>query len=123
MLPFRNLNNSFVHGAAALSAYALGPFVQSPVSPILACLICVYAGWFRRAYLASFLGGVIVAVVSWAAFATLSSPEIGFSAFFMAPVALLVILPFALTGYVIGRVLFAIAHSRDKADEGDAWTD
>ncbi|MDB5793397.1 MAG: hypothetical protein JWQ80_3421 [Massilia sp.] len=120
MLPFRNLNNSFVHGAAAYSAYALGPFVQSRMSLILACLICVYAGWFRQAYLASFLGGVIVAVVSWTALGILSSPAIGFGAFFLAPVALLVILPTALTGYVIGRILFTIAHPRDKGAEGDA---
>ena len=55
MHSFRNFNNSFVHGVAAYSAYALRAFIHSMVSLILAGLICVYAGWFRQAYLASFV--------------------------------------------------------------------
>ncbi|WP_141838547.1 hypothetical protein [Herbaspirillum sp. SJZ107] len=117
MLSFRNFNNSFVHGAAAYSAYALGPFMHSISSLILAGLICVYAGWFRQAYLASFLGGVIVAVVSWTFVGMLSLPEPGFGIFFMVPFALLVILPTVLAGYVIGKFIFAIAHRRDKGGE------
>jgi hypothetical protein len=120
MLPFRYVNNSFVHGAAAYSAYALGPFVHSMASLILAGLICVYAGWFRQAYLASFLGGVIVAVVSWTFVGMLSLPEPGFGVFFMVPFALLVILPTVLAGYVIGKIIFAITHRRDKGAESDA---
>jgi hypothetical protein len=116
---FRNFNNSFVHGVAAYSAYALGPFVHSRVSLIAACLICVYAGWFRQAYLASFLGGVIVAVVGWTAAGILSSPEVGFGVFFMVPFALLVILPTVLAGYVIGRIILTIAHRRYKGGESD----
>jgi hypothetical protein len=114
---YRSLNNSFAHGAAAYSAYALGPFVHSQVSLIAACLICVYAGWFRQAYLASFLGGVIAAVVGWTAAGILISPEAGFGVFFMVPFALLVILPTALGGYVIGRIIFTIMHRRSKGDE------
>jgi hypothetical protein len=120
MLTFRNLNNSFVHGAAAYSAYALGPFVQSIVSMMLAGLICVYAGWFRQASLASFLGGVIVAVVSWTFVGMLSLPEPGFGIFFMVPFALLVTLPTVLAGYVIGKIAFAITHRRDKIAKSDA---
>lgn len=111
---FRILNNSFVHGAAAYSAYALGPFVHSRVSLIAACLICVYAGWAHQAYLASFLGGVIVAVVGWTAAGILSSPEAGFGVFFMVPFALLVILPAGLGGYVIGKIIFTIAHQKTR---------
>jgi len=114
---FRNFNNSFVHGAAAYSAYALGPFVHSRVSLIVACLICVYASWFRQAYLASFLGEVIVAVVGWTATGVLSSPEVGFGMFFMPPFALLVILPTVLAGYVIGKIIFTITHRRHKGSE------
>jgi len=114
---FHNLNNSFVHGAAAYSAYALGPFLHSKVGLIAACLICVYAGWFRQAYLASFLGGVIVTVVGWTAEGILSSPEVGFGVFFMVPFALLVILPTVLAGYVIGRIIFTIAHRKPKGGE------
>ncbi len=113
----RNLNCSFVHGAAAYSACALGPFVQSWVSLIAAGLICVYAGWFRQAYLASFLGGVIVAVVGWTAAGILSSPEVSFGMFFMVPFALLVILPTVLGGYVIGRIIFTIAHRDTNGSE------
>jgi hypothetical protein len=114
---FRNLNNSFVHGATAYSAYALGPFVHSQVSLIAACVICIYAGWFRQAYLASFLGGVIVGVVGWTAAGILTSPEVGFGVFFMVPFALLVILPTVLAGYVIGRIIFTIAHLKPKGGE------
>jgi hypothetical protein len=114
---FLNLNNSFVHGAAAYSAYALGPVVHSQVGLIAACLICVFAGWFRQVYLASFLGGVIVAVVSWTAAGILSSPEAGFGVFFMVPFALLVILPTVLAGYFIGRMMFTIAHRKPKGGE------
>ena len=114
---FRNLISSFVHGAAAYSAYALGPFLHSQVGLIAACLICVYAGWFRQAYLASFLGGVIVAVVGWTAAGILSSPEVGFRVFFMVPFALSVILPTVLAGYVLGRIIFAIAHRKPKGGE------
>jgi membrane-bound ClpP family serine protease len=120
MPPFRKFNNSCVHGAAAYSAYALGPIVHSPVTLILAGLICVYAGWFRQAYLASFLGGVIVAVVSWTFVGMLSLPEPGFGVFFMVPFALLVILPTVLAGYVIGKIIFSITHRRDKRAESDA---
>jgi hypothetical protein len=120
MPAFRNLNNSFVHGAAAYSAYTLAPYVQSWASLILAFLICVYAGWFRQAYLASFLGGVIVSVVGWTAAGILSSPEVGFGMFFMVPFALLVILPTVLVGYVIGRVVFTVTHRRDKGARNDA---
>jgi len=114
---FRNLHNSFVHGAAAWSAYALGPFVQSRVSLIAACLICVYAGWFRQAYLASFLGGVIVAVVGWTTVGIMSSPDAGSGVFFMVPFALLAILPTVLVGYVIGKLLFTMTHRRPKDGE------
>lgn len=101
----RGWNNSFVHGAAAYSAYASAPLVHSNVSWIVAGLICVYAGWFRQAYLASFLGGIIVAVVGWTTVGILSSPGAGFGVFFMVPFALLVILPTALAAYMVGRVL------------------
>jgi hypothetical protein len=114
---FRNLNNSFVHGAAAYSAYALGPFVHSQVSLTVASLTCVYAGWFRQAYLASFLGGVIVAIIGWTAAGILGSPKAGFGVFFMLPFALLVILPTVLAGYVIGRILFSIAHRKPRDGE------
>jgi hypothetical protein len=90
------------------------------MSLILAFLICVYAGWFRQAYLASFLGGVIVSVVGWTAAGVLSSPEVGFGVFFMVPFALSVILPTVLAGYVIGRVIFKIAHRRDKGARSGA---
>lgn len=120
MLAFHKLNNSFAHGAAAYSAYALAPFVQSWVSLVLAFLICVYAGWSRHAYLASFLGGVIVAVVSWTTVGILSSHGTGFGVFFMVPFALPVILPTVLAGYVIGRFLFTIAHRKARDAESDA---
>lgn len=107
---FHNLNNSFAHGAAAYSAYALGPMLHSQIFLIAAGLICVYAGWFRKAYLASFLGGVIVAVLGWTAGGILSSPEVGFGVFFMVPFALLVVLPTVVAGYVIGRIIFTIGH-------------
>jgi hypothetical protein len=74
----------------------------------IAGLICVYAGWFRRRYLASFLGGIIVAVISWTTIAILSSPEVGVGVFFMVPFALLVILPEAVAAYVVGRVISAM---------------
>jgi hypothetical protein len=112
MLPFQKLNNSFVHGVAAYSAYALAPLVHSWVSLILAFFICVYAGWFRHAYLASFLGGVVLAVISLTAVGILSSPGTGFGVFFMVPFALLVILPTVLAGYLIGRCIFRIAHHK-----------
>jgi hypothetical protein len=118
MLPFRNFNNSFVHGVAAYSAYLTAPFLQS-WSSILAFLICVYAGWFRQAYLASFLGGVIVSVVGWTALGILSAPEVGFRVFFWVPFALSVILPTVLAGYAIGRVIFTIAHRRDNGPRSD----
>jgi hypothetical protein len=54
---------------------------------IVAGLICVYAGWYRRAYLASFLRGIIVAVVGWTTVGILSSPEVGVGVFFMVPFA------------------------------------
>lgn len=117
MKRFHNLNISFVHGAAAYSAYVLGAFLHSQVGLIAACLICVYAGWFRQAYLASFLGGVIVAVVGWTATGILSSPEVDFRVFFMVPFALLVILPTVLAGYVIGRIIFTIARRKSKGGE------
>lgn len=120
MPAFRNFNNSFVHGAAAYSAYALGPFVHSPVTLILAGLICVYAGWFRKAFLALFLSGVIVAVVSWTFVGMLSLPEPGFGVFFMVPFAMLVILPTVLAGYGIGKIIFTITHRGDKSVESDA---
>lgn len=118
-----NLNSSFVHGVATYSAYAIGPFLHSPVGLIASCLICVYAGWFRQAYLASFLGGVIVAVVGWTAAGILSSPEVGFGVFFMVPFALSVILPTVLAGYVIGKIAFTISHrkpNRGKAADRSA---
>lgn len=114
---FHNLNNSFLHGAAAYSAYVFGGFLHSQVGLIAACLICVYAGWFRQAYLASFLGGVIVAVVGWTAAGILSSPEVGFGVLFMVPFALSVILPTVLAGYVIGRIIFTIAHRKSEGGE------
>jgi hypothetical protein len=119
MSPLRSFNNSFVHGATAWAAYALGPFVHSPATLILAALICVYAGWFRQAYLASFLGGVIVAVVSWTFVGMLSLPKPGFGVFFMVPFALLVILPTVLAGYAIGKIIFVITHRRDERAKDD----
>jgi hypothetical protein len=65
MMRYGRLNNSFIHGAAAYSASALGPFVHGSAGMIVACPICVYAGWCRQAYLASFLGGIIVALVGY----------------------------------------------------------
>jgi hypothetical protein len=115
----RRLNNSFVHGALAYSAYAWGPLLLGKASWVVAALLCVYAGWFRRAYLAAFLGGVIVAVVGWTAVGILSSPEVGVGVFFMVPFALLVILPTALAGYLLGRMIAAIANPR----VGGAGTD
>jgi hypothetical protein len=114
----RSLNNSFVHGAAAYSAYASAPFVHNDLSWIMAGLICVYAGWFHRAYLASFLGGITVAVLGWTTLGVLSSPDVGFGVFFMVPFALLVILPTALAAYVLGRVIFTIVHRREKRARG-----
>lgn len=122
MPPLHRFNNSFVHGAAAYSANMLVPYMQSWVAWILAFLICVYAGWFRQSYLASFLGGVIVSVVGWTAIGILISPEVGFGTIFifMIPFALSVILPEALAGYVIGRIVSKIAHRRDKVAESEA---
>lgn len=106
----RSMNNSFVHGAAALSVHASTPFVHHKLALIVAGLICVYAGWFHRAYLASFLGGIIVAVVVWTAIVILSTPELGIGVFVMVPFALSVILPIALAAYVVGRVIFTVMH-------------
>lgn len=121
MPPLHRFNNSFVHGAAAYSVNMLVPYIHSWVTWILAFLICVYAGWFRQSYLASFLGGVIVSVVGWTAIGILSSPEVGFGTIFifMVPFALLVILPAALAGYVIGRAIFMVAHRREKGAGSD----
>lgn len=110
----RGLNNSFVHGAAAYSVYALAPFVHGNLSWILAGLICMYAGWFRRAYLAAFLGGIIVAVVVWTTVGALSLPGTGFGVFFMVPFALLVILPVALVAYTTGKIISALVDRRAK---------
>lgn len=114
-----HFTNAFVHGAAAYSTYALAPFLQSQVSLVLALLICVHAGWCRQAYLAAFLGGVIVAVVGWTAVGILSSPEVGFGVFFMVPFALLVILPTVLAGYLVGKAISTIAQRRARAADRD----
>lgn len=121
MLSFRNFNNSFVHGVAAYSACLMAPLVQSSVSMALAFGICVYAGWCRQAYLASFLGGVIVSVVGWTAAGILTSPEVGSGMYFifMVPFALSVMLPEALAGYVIGKIVSKITHRRDKVVESE----
>jgi hypothetical protein len=106
---FRDFNKSFVHGVAAYSAYTLSAFLPSQLGPIAACLLCVYAGWFSRACLASFLGGVTAAII---ASTTMGALEVGFGVLFMIPFALLVILPAALAGYVIGKIIFTIVHRR-----------
>jgi hypothetical protein len=111
---FRNFNNSFVHGVAAYSAYTLSAFLPSQLGPIAAFFLCVYAGWFSRACLASFLGGVTVAVI---ASTTMGALEVGFGVFFMVPFALLVILPAVLGGYIIGKIIFTIMHRRHGAAE------
>lgn len=102
------LNRPFVHGAAAYSACASAPYVHSRISLVMACLVCVYAGWCRQAYLASFLGGIIVAIVGWTLAGILGSPGIGIGVFFMVPFALLLILPAALVAYVLGKAIRAI---------------
>jgi len=112
MMRYGRLNNSFVHGVAAYSAYALTPFVHGSAGSIVAGLVCVYAGWRRQAYLASFLGGIIVAVVGWTVVGMLSLPSPGIGVFFMVPFALLVILPVALVGYVLGKAIRVIAQRR-----------
>jgi len=117
MLTFRSFNKSFVHGALVCSAYALGPY--SMVTLVLAGLICVYAGWFRQASLVSFLSGVIVAVVSYTFMEFLREPEMGY-VFFWVPLALLIILPTVLTGYVIGKFIFTITHQRGNDAKSDA---
>jgi hypothetical protein len=116
----RRLNNSFVHGALAYSAYAWAPLLLGKAAWIVAALLCLYAGWCRQAYLASFLGGVIVAVVGWTAIGILSSPEVGVGVFFMVPFALSVILPTALAGYLLGRVIFALVRRRSGGPEPEA---
>ena len=106
----RIFDKSFVHGVITYSAYSLGPFLESRLCAIVAFLFCVYAGWSIRSYLPSFLGGVIVAVVIWTAAGAL---EVGFGVFFMVPFALLVILPTALAGYMIGKIIFMITRRAD----------
>ncbi|MGJ9420814.1 hypothetical protein ACHAC9_24200 [Massilia sp. CMS3.1] len=113
----RSLNTSFVHGVAAYSALALAPYLQSRWSWIFAATICVYAGWFHKSYLFSFLGGVIVAVAGFAAVATFSLDGEGGGLFFMSAVALLLILPAMAAGYGVGKIIFALSH-RAKDNEG-----
>lgn len=117
MPTMRSLNNSFVHGVAAHSALALAPYLHSSWSWIFGATICVYAGWFHKSYLSSFLGGVIVAVAGFAAVATLSLDGEGGGLFFMSAVALLLILPTVAAGYGAGRIIFALSH-RAKDSEG-----
>ncbi len=112
----RSLNNSFVHGAVAYSALALAPYLQSRWSWIFAATFCVYAGWFHKSCLSSFLGGVIVAVAGYAAVATLSLDGDG-GLFFMSGVALLLILPTMAAGYGVGKIIFVLSH-RVKNNEG-----
>jgi hypothetical protein len=109
MCLLHRLNHSFVHGVAAYAAYASGPIVHNNMGLILACLICVYAGWCRQAYLAAFLGGVITAVVGPIVMTVVGSPDVGAGVFFMVPFALALVLPVALAGYAIGRVAFTMA--------------
>lgn len=82
-------------------------------------LRCVYAGWYRQAYLASFLGGVIVSALAWTAAGVLRPPEVGFGVFLMVSFAMSVILPTVLAGYVVGRVIFAIAHGSGRGAKSD----
>jgi hypothetical protein len=110
----RNLNNSFVHGFTAYAAYASAPFTHSILSWVLAGLISIYAGWMRQAYLAAFLGGVIVAVVVLTGAGIFSAPGTPVAVLFMVPFALLLILPAALAGYAVGKIMFAIMHGRPK---------
>lgn len=107
-------NNSFVHGAAAYLSIAAGS-VFGIGGLLLAGIISVYAGWCRQAYLASFLGGVIVAVLGCTAVGALSLPGNGFGVFFMVPFALLIILPATAAGYLVGRFIFTIAHRKPRA--------
>jgi hypothetical protein len=116
----RRLNNAFIHGVAAYSAFASAPIVHSNLTLFVAGLACVYAGWHRRGNLASFLGGIIVAVVGWTTIGILSSPDVGIGVFFMVPFALLVILPEAVAAYVLGRVIFMIVHRSFDRTQGDA---
>lgn len=113
----RSLSNSFVHGAVAYSALALSPYLQSSWSWIFTAATCVYAGWFHRSYIWSFLGGIIVAVTGFAAVATLSLGGGGGGLFFMSAVALFLILPTMATGFGVGKIIFVLWH-RAKGTEG-----
>ncbi|SDF50733.1 hypothetical protein SAMN05428966_11691 [Massilia sp. PDC64] len=114
------LNNSFIHGVAAYSAFASPPYFHSNLAWWLAAMICVYAGWHHRRNVAAFLGGIVLAILGWTTFGILSSPGVGAGVFFMVPFALLVLLPEALAAYVVGRVLFMIAHRSIGSTGGDA---
>lgn len=115
----RHLDNSFVHGAVAFLAYALGPIVHSSMSPIASCLVCVYAGWCRQAYLASFLGGIIVAVLGWTGVGVLFAPGTAVAALFMLPFALLVIVPVAFAGFVVGKGMRVLGNRRAGSEKMD----
>ena len=115
-----SLNNSFMHGGAAYSAFASAPLFHSNLTWLVAAMICVYAGWHRRANLAAFLGGIIAGVVVWATVGVLHSPDVGASTFLFVPFALLVLLPQALGAYVVGRAVFMIVRRRRDRMQGHA---
>lgn len=105
-------NISFVHGVCAYSIFAIGPFLHSNASSLMALLLCTFAGWFRRAYLLSFIGGIIVSVIAWTAVGVIASSGTGVGVFFMVPFALVVILPIAIAAYFVGRFIFSITHRK-----------
>lgn len=115
----RSLNNSFAHGALAFLAYALGPILNNRIGLVVSCIVCVSAGWYRRAYLASFLGGIISAVVGWAAVGVLFAPETLVAALFMVPGALLVLLPVALAGFLAGKGIYILTHRKARTERTD----
>ena len=118
--PTRSLNNAFMHGVAAYSAFASAPLFHSNLTWLAAAAICVYAGWHRRANLAAFLGGIGVAVVGWTTIGVLRSPDVDANTFLVVPFALLVLVPQALAAYVVGRAVFTIVRRRRDRMQRDA---
>ena len=116
----RGLNNSFMHGVAAYSAFASAPLFHGHLTWLVAAMICGYAGWHQRAYLAAFLGGIVVAVVGWTTIGVLRSSDVGANTFLVVPLGLLVFLPPALAAYVVGRVAFMIVRRRSGRMRRDA---
>ena len=109
-----------MHGVAAYSAFASAPFFHGNLTWLVAAMICVHAGWHQRAHLAAFLGGIVVAVVGWAAIGILRTPDVGANILLVVPFGLLVLLPPALAAYVVGRVAFMIVRRRRGRMRRDA---